>query len=117
MPTKITVTTRAVVMAVFGTITRCIHSGTKSVQKKGDRPQSSSDVDFILNVKGTEQLYCHDIVNFEDTLNLDVATKYRILTGHFHSDDDFKFPQQFQHGCNRTLNIDWLKKIPISCVR
>ena len=43
-----------------------IHSGTKSVQEKGDRPQSSSDIDFILNVKDTEQLYCHDIANFED---------------------------------------------------
>ena len=71
-----------------------------------------SDVDFIVNVEGTEQLSCHDIANFEDTLNLDESTKYRILTGHFHPDDDFKFPQQFQHGCNRALNIDWLKKHP-----
>ena len=42
-----------------------------------------------------------------------MATKYRILTGQFHPDDDFKFPQQFQHGCNITLNIDWLKIYPI----
>ena len=94
-----------------------IHTGSESVQNKGDRPQSSSDVDFIVNVEGTEQLSCHDIANFEDTLNLDESTKYRILTGHFHPDDDFKFPKQFQHGCNRALNIDWLKKIPISCVQ
>ena len=87
-----------------------IHTGTESVQNKGDRSQSSSDVDFIVNVEGTEQLSCHDIANFENTLILDEATKYRILTGHFHPVNDFKFPQQFQHGCNRTLNIDWLKK-------
>ena len=39
-------------------------------------------------------------------------TKYGILTGHFYPDNVFKFPQQFQHGGNRTLNIDWLKKHP-----
>ena len=89
-----------------------IHTGTESEQNKGDRPQSSFDVDFIVNVEGTEQLSGHDVANFEDTLNLDEATKYRILTSHFHPVDDFKFPQQFQHGCNRTLNIDWLKKYP-----
>ena len=89
-----------------------MYTGTESVQNKGGRPQSSSDVDFIVNVEGTKQLSCHDIANFEDTLNLDEATKYRILTGHFHPDDDFKSPQQFQHGCNRTLNIDWLRKYP-----
>ena len=92
-----------------------IHTGTESVQKKGDSPQSPSDVDFIVNVEDTEQLSFHDIANFEDTLNLDGATKYRILTGHFHPDDDFKFPQQFQHGCNRTLNIDWLKNTHFLC--
>ena len=43
-----------------------IHSGTKSVKKKGDRSQSLSDVDFIVNVKGTEQLYYYlDITSFE----------------------------------------------------
>ena len=51
-----------------------IHTGTESIQSKGDRPQSSSDVDFIVNVGGTEQLSCHDIANFEDALNLDEAT-------------------------------------------
>ena len=60
-----------------------IHTGTESVQNKGDRPQSSSDVDFIVNVEGTERLSWHDIANFEDTLNLVEATKYGILTGHF----------------------------------
>ena len=44
-----------------------IHIGTESVQNKGDRPQSSSDVDFIVYVEGAEQLSCHDIANFEDT--------------------------------------------------
>ena len=39
-------------------------------------------------------------------------TKCGILTGHFYPDDDFKFPQQFHHGCNKTLNIDRLKKHP-----
>ena len=43
-----------------------IHTGTESVHNKGDRPQSLSDVDFIVNVEGTEQLSCHDITNFED---------------------------------------------------
>ena len=66
-----------------------IHTGTELVQNKGDRPQLSPDVDFIVNVKGTGQLSCHDIAN------LDEATKYRILTGYFHPDDDFKFPQHF----------------------
>ena len=68
-----------------------IHTGTESAQNKGDRPQSSSDVDFIVNVEGTGQLSCYDIANFEHTSNLDEATKYRILTGHFHPDEDFKF--------------------------
>ena len=66
-----------------------IHTGTELVQNKGDRPKLSPDVDFIANVKGTGQLSCHDIAN------LDEATKYRILTGYFHPDDDFKFPQHF----------------------
>ena len=68
-----------------------IRTGTESVQNKGDRPQSSPDVDFIVNLKGTEQLSCHDIESFGDTSNLDEAAKYGILTGHFHPDDDFKF--------------------------
>ena len=46
-----------------------IHTGTESVQNKGSRPQSLSDVDFIVNVEGTEQLSCHNIANFEDTIN------------------------------------------------
>ena len=70
-----------------------IHTGTESVQNKSDRPQSSSDVDFIVNVEVTERLSSSDTANFKDALNLDKATKYRILTGHFHPDDDFKFPQ------------------------
>ena len=38
-------------------------------KNKGSRPQSLSDVDFIVNVEGTEQLSCHNIANFEDTIN------------------------------------------------
>ena len=54
-----------------------------------------SDVDFIVNIGGTEQLSYHDITNFEDTLNLDEVTKYRILTGHFHPDNDSNYPNNF----------------------
>ena len=43
-----------------------IHTGNKSIQNKLDRLQSSSDVDFIVNVEDTEQLSCYDIANFED---------------------------------------------------
>ena len=53
-----------------------IHTGTELEQNKGDRPQLSPDVDFIVNVKDTEPLSCHNKVNFEDTLSLDKATKY-----------------------------------------
>ena len=38
-----------------------IHTSTESGQNEGDRPQSLSGVDFIVNVQGTEQLSCHDI--------------------------------------------------------
>ena len=72
-----------------------MHTGTEFIQNKGDRPQSLSDVDFIVNAEGTEQLSCHDITNFENTLNLDEATKDRILTGHFHPDDISNFPSNF----------------------
>ena len=41
--------------------------------------------------------------------------KYRTLTGHFNPGRDFQFPQQFQHGYNRTLNIDWLKNTHFLC--
>ena len=32
--------------------------------------QSYSDVDFIVNAEGTEQLSCYNVAKFEDTLDL-----------------------------------------------